>query len=401
MKKFIHVQEHISLNCKKWTCKVRKALFSPALEDYTAILNYENCVSMRFLLVFLMLLFLMDLICQVVFFRFIEFGYCIYMLMGIGFMALIYYAFIRETGNAFPRKPAIEDESAAGNSAIRQTHLPTIILYIFEILILLFTAFLQTALNPGDMPIIFLILLIILPMLIFDQIWRVYLMILFVSAVYLISARLILSSEAYGPILIYVLMDDVISLTWSGIIIYSRTVSLQTNGITETYASHDGLTGILNRRGGDALITNCITNGVPGAFIIFDIDNFKHINDTYGHQRGDEILKAVASCLSSSFRKEDIVTRLGGDEFLVYAIRMVDRKFVESKLADVENNLHTIAIDAQNGDHVTASIGCSINDGTYIDYSALFRTADHMLYNVKQNGKDSFAVKDASFRNQP
>lgn len=105
LKKFIHVRERISLNCKKWTCNVRRALFSPVLKDNTAILNNKNCVSTRFLLVFLMLLFLLDLICQVLFFRFIEFGYCIYMLMGIGFMVLIYYAFVRESGNEFPRKP--------------------------------------------------------------------------------------------------------------------------------------------------------------------------------------------------------------------------------------------------------------------------------------------------------
>ncbi len=62
MKKFIHVRERISLNCKKWTCNVRRALFSPVLKDNTAILNNKNCVSTRFLLVFLMLLFLLDLI---------------------------------------------------------------------------------------------------------------------------------------------------------------------------------------------------------------------------------------------------------------------------------------------------------------------------------------------------
>lgn len=223
-------------------------------------------------------------------------------------------------------------------------------------------------------------------------------MVLAVSAIYLFSAYHLVPSESYGPILIYVLMDSVIALVWSGITIHAKTIALQTNGVSETSASHDGLTGILNRRGGDALINNCITNGVPGAFIIFDIDNFKHINDTYGHQKGDEILKAVASCLLDSFRKEDIVTRMGGDEFLVYAVRMVDRKYVESKLADVKQNLHSIVIDAQNGDYATVSIGCAINDGTYLDYDALFRTADHMLYKVKQNGKDSFAVKDTSFK---
>lgn len=397
MKKLIPVRERITLSRKKWIYEIRKVLFSPVLDDNTAIINYKNCVSTRFLLVFLMLLFLLDLIFQVLFFRFEEFGYCIYMLMGIGFMALIYSAFVRESRDAFVNGPVSEVKLVIENVGTRQSHLPTIVLYIFETLVLLFTSFLHIILNSGDIPIIFLILLIILPMLILDQIWRVHLMILCVSAVYLIAAYCLLSAEDYGPILIYVLMDDAISMTWSGIMIYSRTVALQTNGISETYASHDGLTGILNRRGGDALITGCITNGVPGACIIFDIDNFKHINDSYGHQKGDDILKAVASCLSESFRKEDIVSRMGGDEFLVYAIRMVDRKCVESKLADVVKNLHSIEIDAQNGDYVTASIGCAINDGTYVDFSTLLRTADHMLYTVKQNGKDSFAVKSVSF----
>ena len=397
MKNCLSVRERLILYRKKLTERVRATMASPALNHYHALINYKNCIATRFMLVFLILLFLLDLICQILFFRFKEFGYCIYMLMGIGFLSLIYYAFIRES-NHLRIDELKKEESDSKNSMIRKSYLPTTILYTYEILILLFTAFMQFVLNPYDVPIIFLLLLVVLPTLIFDQIWRVHLMVLAVSAIYLFSAYQLVPSESYGPILIYVLMDSVIALVWSGITIHAKTIALQTNGVSETSASHDGLTGILNRRGGDALINNCITNGVPGAFIIFDIDNFKHINDTYGHQKGDEILKAVASCLLDSFRKEDIVTRMGGDEFLVYAVRMVDRKYVESKLADVKQNLHSIVIDAQNGDYATVSIGCAINDGTYLDYDALFRTADHMLYKVKQNGKDSFAVKDTSFK---
>ena len=72
---------------------------SPALNHYHALINYKNCIATRFMLVFLILLFLLDLICQILFFRFKEFGYCIYMLMGIGFLSLIYYAFIRESNH--------------------------------------------------------------------------------------------------------------------------------------------------------------------------------------------------------------------------------------------------------------------------------------------------------------
>ena len=370
---------------------------SPGLNHYRSLIHYKNCIATRFMLVFLMLLFLLDLLFQILFFRFMEFGYCIYMLMGIGFLSLIYFAFIRESNRNLIRELK-KEETDSENRVARESHLPTIILYIYEILILLFSAFMQLVLNRNDVPVIFLLLLVVLPNLIFDQIWRVHLMILAVSTAYLVSAYQLIPAESYGPILIYVLMDIVIALVWSGVTIHAKTVALQTNGLSETSASHDGLTGILNRRGGDALINSCISNGVPGAFIIFDIDDFKHINDTYGHQKGDEILKAVASCLLASFRREDIVTRMGGDEFLVYAVRMVDRKYVESKLTDVRQNLHAIVIDEQKGDYVSASIGCAINDGTYIDYNALFRTADHMLYTVKQNGKDSFAVKDTSFK---
>ena len=345
MKNCLSVRERLILYRKKLTERVRATMASPALNHYHALINYKNCIATRFMLVFLILLFLLDLICQILFFRFKEFGYCIYMLMGIGFLSLIYYAFIRES-NHLRIDELKKEESDSKNSMIRKSYLPTTILYTYEILILLFTAFMQFVLNPYDVPIIFLLLLVVLPTLIFDQIWRVHLMVLAVSAIYLFSAYHLVPSESYGPILIYVLMDSVIALVWSGITIHAKTIALQTNGVSETSASHDGLTGILNRRGGDALINNCITNGVPGAFIIFDIDNFKHINDTYGHQKGDEILKAVASCLLDSFRKEDIVTRMGGDEFLVYAVRMVDRKYVESKLADVKQNLHSIVIDA-------------------------------------------------------
>ena len=88
-----------------------------------------------------------------------------------------------------------------------------------------------------------------------------------------------------------------------------------------TLATSDDLTGLTNRRGFDAIATHtlalCHRVGRPATLLLFDLDDFKHVNDTRGHLAGDQVLKDFAEHLISTFRDSDVVARLGGDEFCV------------------------------------------------------------------------------------
>ncbi|MBC5649040.1 transporter substrate-binding domain-containing diguanylate cyclase [Christensenella tenuis] len=161
-------------------------------------------------------------------------------------------------------------------------------------------------------------------------------------------------------------------------------------------SQHDSLTHIYNAETSFELISEALSGIAPGemgALLIADIDHFKLINDTYGHLRGDEVLRQVASLLKSSFRKEDIVGRPGGDEFIVYMRNIRDVRTLTDKCASLCEQVHGILI--YPGKHLTVSIGVAIaTEGT--TYSKLYQLADHALYKAKELGRDTFHLADGS-----
>ncbi len=124
------------------------------------------------------------------------------------------------------------------------------------------------------------------------------------------------------------------------------------------------------------------------AFFIIDIDDFKCINDTFGHPCGDKVIKLIASILKESFRSTDIVFRIGGDEFGVFAPSL-------SKLSYIKTICGTIAAKIKDGVpelDVTVSIGVSINNMDNPTFDNYYHAADKILYTVKGAGKQGFAI---------
>lgn len=151
-------------------------------------------------------------------------------------------------------------------------------------------------------------------------------------------------------------------------------------------ADIDFLTGIYNRNGITRLIENSLSHesGAPCALCFLDLDNFKQVNDQYGHQYGDEILCSVVQTICKNIQKGDLVGRFGGDEFLIFM-----RGIAES--ADVAERSMTVctSIREANGCHgMTASIGvaCCPKDGS--GFVELLEKADKALYRSKNGGKD-------------
>lgn len=156
-------------------------------------------------------------------------------------------------------------------------------------------------------------------------------------------------------------------------------------------AHYDLLTGIANRRLLESMINRSINrakreNGKVG-FIIIDLDNFKPINDRFGHQAGDAILKNVASNLSDTIRSSDLVARIGGDEFCIILEDAIDPDQVQpmlEKLAAIIRQPITYAGEALS---VDASLGYSQlpEDGDCMD--SLMRAADMRMYEAKRERK--------------
>ena len=154
----------------------------------------------------------------------------------------------------------------------------------------------------------------------------------------------------------------------------------------EDKAKHDPLTGLLNRGGYDDLKNILKDSTSPLAFVIFDVDKFKDINDTYGHEMGDEVLKEVGSLLQTTFRASDYAIRLGGDEFALVMMDMRRRNIdaLKEKLNYLNKTL------SNYNPSVSLSIGVAFSDAGF--HEELYKQADSALYEVKKNGRGSFRV---------
>ena len=127
------------------------------------------------------------------------------------------------------------------------------------------------------------------------------------------------------------------------------------------------------------------------AFFIIDLDHFKEVNDTYGHQYGDRILSEFAMNLKIICGKEDCLGRFGGDEFLVMMTGNPDENEIRERAHSIQQAARELLIDG-NPSGVTASIGIAVAPHHGKDYETLFQMADKALYRVKQQGRDGFCL---------
>ena len=177
------------------------------------------------------------------------------------------------------------------------------------------------------------------------------------------------------------------------ILVGARTARATTLAITHT-AEHDFLTGLPNRmllndRIGQA-IAAAQRYGDKVAVMFMDLDNFKHINDSLGHQTGDKLLQSVAQRLVACVRGEDTVSRQGGDEFvaLLSEVRQPeDAAVIAQKMLQAVAETHSLD---QHDLHVTASIGISIYPDDGLDAETIVKNADIAMYQAKANGRHCY-----------
>jgi diguanylate cyclase (GGDEF)-like protein len=155
-------------------------------------------------------------------------------------------------------------------------------------------------------------------------------------------------------------------------------------------ATHDGLTGIMNRAAIleklEIELQRSRRQKMPLSVIMADIDGFKTINDTYGHQIGDVVLRNVAQSLSSTVRIYDTLGRYGGEEFLLVAPGC-DAKEAGALARRLQQKVRQLTIEGLSS-NVTCSFGLVTTSDAQVDTGWLIRTADDALYRAKANGRD-------------
>lgn len=157
--------------------------------------------------------------------------------------------------------------------------------------------------------------------------------------------------------------------------------------ILENASRLDPLTELYNKGAAEALIRSHLESSDPDAchaFIIIDLDHFKRINDLHGHSYGDKVLKETARRIRQHFRSDDIIGRIGGDEFIAFIKNIPSKEFLIQKL----EKLRHIAIPSHS--FLTCSMGICLTSNYGFDFASLYEKADIALYHSKAHGRNCY-----------
>ena len=157
---------------------------------------------------------------------------------------------------------------------------------------------------------------------------------------------------------------------------------------TQLQAATDGLTGLINRRTLETRVRDLSAQHTPFALVLADLDSFKQLNDTHGHEAGDRALRLFSQVVHSVVRGEDIVARLGGEEFVI-VLPGLD----EGQAVSVLERLRAALGAAHTGDHPAFTASFGVTDSSHgSNFDEILRVADQGLYVSKQTGRDRITV---------
>jgi len=269
----------------------------------------------------------------------------------------------------------------------------TRLIYFYTYLLLTFSYIISILLSisgsPAKVAVTFNVFLVALPLIICDQPWRVDLLL-----IAMLIPHLILSYH-------YKIREYFVNDVYNGVIFFNAGVSVNTymqwlhisdfknRLVIKKQRDTDILSGVLTKSALEHRLKEHIEQNNKGAaLMVIDIDNFKSINDTFGHAVGDFCIGHVGRYISDQCRQSDIVGRFGGDEFVVFMPGVIDRMLARSRAESIIESVsrHT-AVSAKNVS-ITISIGCAIYAEKKTTYTELFNQADTALYQAKHNGKN-------------
>lgn len=168
-----------------------------------------------------------------------------------------------------------------------------------------------------------------------------------------------------------------------------------------TKAERDLLTNLLNKKTFESNVANILASHSAdeiGALFIIDLDNFKAVNDTMGHMVGDQVLSSVADEMRETFRQQDHLGRIGGDEFAVYMTfsNMLDKneryEIIKSRADRLCAGIGKIAEKLKQDMKVSCSIGIALDPEHGTTYEQLYQSADEALYQSKNSGKNKYSI---------
>ncbi len=201
-----------------------------------------------------------------------------------------------------------------------------------------------------------------------------------------------LSDVAIHSAILGLIIGSFLSFIYTNKIINYETSLKQQNSSLSVLASTDYLTGIMNRRMFNQISEHYFKTAQQDhlslTLLLLDLDHFKKVNDTYGHQTGDQLLICFVQTVKNLLRKSDIFSRIGGEEFAIL-LSQIDKKDAYTLAEKIRKAVENVTVHYE-GHHVSVrtSIGIAQNNATDTSFSDMFSRSDMALYKAKKEGRN-------------
>ena len=268
-----------------------------------------------------------------------------------------------------------------------------VLIYLSIFLLFLFGCFISKN-NPVAPATTFIALLLITPMFIIGRPFFMAIELSAAATVFVVWMRSVKAYDVWMVDLINVIIFTIVGI-FLGII--ANAVRIREFVLTRKLniqKDTDELTGLRNKsaltREINAFLADSATN--RGVMFVLDVDRFKSINDTFGHDVGDSVIEQIGGVLRKMFVSDEIVGRFGGDEFIIFLKNTNDRDVAGRIAEDVCAGTSEQVSLPETGQKVRVSIGIALYGGAEISYTELFKKADTALYRAKSDPEHSIRV---------
>lgn len=265
----------------------------------------------------------------------------------------------------------------------------TLFFYLVIIPILLFASMIDSYFDPQEAGFTSLLLLCVIPCLILDRPVRLGAFMVLVTVTDAIIFDLFNEGAALAAFRSHIAVAFIVSSVISGYVLKIQIENVRQGEKLAYQSEHDGMTGLFNRIGGEKRIAQYLEEGCKGFFYLIDVDDFKDVNDSYGHDMGDEVLEDISGILTESAGEKDVLMRIGGDEFVGFSEGIFSEEQIQRRFNRIRSGLRWTRFYRKYKQKITLSMGAVILDGkTDYTYKTLYKVADDLLYTSKRNGKN-------------
>lgn len=268
-----------------------------------------------------------------------------------------------------------------------------LLIYLSISVLFLFACFI-TSNKPSIPGITFIVFLIMTPMFMIDKPYFMSLELVVATTIYAIWMHAVKDPEIFkmelANVIIFTLVGIFVHILANSIRIKEFVLIREINIQKDT----DELTGLKNKAALTREIGEFVESSAAnkGLFFVLDINFFKAINDQYGHDEGDVILKNFGKYFKEKFVKDEIVGRFGGDEFIIFIKNNDDAEFAKQLALEIYKEVEENIKLPNPDEKVTVSIGIAIYQGEEKHYSDIFKKADVALYKTKDNRQIKYSI---------